>query len=174
MEKYILLFILFFHHVSMIAQNTFFKWYSTETYEYVYECIESDDGQFILSGLLRNPDRTGPSQAYLLKIDYLGNKVNEYIQPIAGDTTTSCCTIFKPYGDIERYQVIYNKFFGELSGNQHHKTVFMQLSENLDLIHQSEITSPNNYFYLPQYHILSSDNTLYLQSTVCALSPFFK
>jgi len=172
MKKLFMLFCLLVHHYDSIAQNTFFKWYSTETYEFIYNGIETEDGHFILTGLMRMPDRTGPSQSYLLKIDPMGNKVNEFIQPIEGDTTTSSGIIYKPSVNNPFYQVISNKYFGELSGNLYHKTVFKQFSENLEWIQEREIASPNNYYYLPQHYILGNDNTLYLQSTICALSPF--
>lgn len=160
MKKIYLQLLISFISISASAQTTFFKWYPTQNYEYIYNSIELADGNFILSGNKGN-DAYDVHQAYFVKLDFFGNIIAENTFP-QSDTTSNHALIFTLPFETGFFNTItiHNYFINDtlMHFNSFNKFSIDDFSLHSQKIH---LSSPNKYF-APQAGILTDDSTYYV------------
>ncbi len=155
------------------SQNSFFKWYPSNTYEYSYAAAETSDGSFIITGLMRIPDKDALSQAYTLKIDSGGEQVSDLIEPIVGDTTMTNCLIIRFPFDPEYYYLVSNKYYLSANGVNCQSVRFQKIDENLQLLSGKAFPSPPNLYILPQAYTMAYDSLVFILSSINEYLPYF-
>jgi len=173
--KNLLLYLAFFCcPLSLFAQATFFKWYQSDNYEYIYDVAETNSGSYILSGCFRDMDLYGAMHGYLLKITNDGEKINEEIRVNIGDTTRGYACIFPDPRRADTIIVIGNEFYTDKAGMPCQTTSFLHYTENLVLAGEKKYLSASNYSILPQRYVFTDDSLFFIHSTVCTNSPSFQ
>jgi hypothetical protein len=159
--------ILFFTGILIIltgnAQCSFFKWYPSTTNEYIYCGIEAEDGSFLISGEY-SQDFYARKSGYLLKIDAMGNFVQQNITPF-NDTSFSHGIIFKIPGETGIVNVTSIGDF-MLNDTIIHSNYYSKYTEDFELISSKRFSSPYNFYLYPQAYAIPDNNNVYVLSTI--------
>jgi hypothetical protein len=146
--------------ISVSAQTTFFKWYPTQNYEYIYNSIELSNGNFILSGNKGN-NAYDVHQAYFVKLDYFGNIIAENNFP-QSDTTSSHGLIFSLPNEAGFFNSL-TTHYSFRNDTMFNFTSFNKFSTDDFSLHSQKIYfSPPNKYFPPQAGVLVADSEFYV------------
>ncbi len=149
--------------INLSAQNTFFRWYPTEKQEYINNINEVSNGCFIISG--GQLDTNGLTRnAYLLKIDSLGDKITDNVNSISDPNSIYSVAFFLPnetniINILNLKKVIINSDVFSLISFEKIST------ENLGIISHKEFQAPVNQTYSPD-GLSITDSLIVLQSLI--------
>lgn len=157
--------------ISLFAssQNTFFKWYITDRYEYIYNAIEILDGTFVLSGSVSSK-LSNNENAYLLKVDRNGNKLLE-TAPYINDSTSSNSLLFQLPGGPQYINTLAVSSIIRNDNVISSQSVVKFSAIDLTKIEQYNYYSEPNVKIIPQ-SILLTDNNIYTSSVYFPLKPY--
>ncbi len=161
---------LFLLSFSAVSQNTFFRWYPSDKYEYIVNAIISSDGNFILCGE-HGDDAFSVVQAYLLKINQNGDVLKENIKADSG-SSSSHCVIYTLSDEEGMFNTILSQNISR-AGHYYNLQSFNKYSNNLELVSIRKYLSPVDKAIFPQAVLLVSDTCIFVQSEIVTQLPYF-
>jgi hypothetical protein len=158
--------------ISLSAQNTFFKWYPSDNYEYMINAFEVSNGDFILSGS-RSESNDPTANAYLLKIDSNGNYLIE--NELGVIDTNSCFTVaFVLPNETSVLNYANSKKIVNTNGSVQQSISFEKINTNdLSIIEKKEYLTPVNKIIAPQ-RVLINETNIYILSHYSEYNPNYQ
>lgn len=154
--------------ISLSAQNTFFKWYPTDKFEFINNTIELNNKCFLLSGS-QSEQTLLIGSAYFLKIDSTGNLLSENID-LPNDTNSLNMIIFSLPNDNNFINVLKLKKIVTGSDVFEFLTFEKYNMDDYTLISNKTYSTPKNKSYGPQ-SVIIIDSSIYIQSILAEYTP---
>ncbi len=166
MKNRIVFFIFCLIAINSSAQNTFFKWYPTEKQEFINNINEVLNGCYIISGGQLDTN-SFTRQAYLLKIDSLGNRIMETVHNENDSNSIYLVAFFLPNETniINFIKIKENNINSDKFSSMYFEKIN---TETLDIISFKEFHAPINQSYIPQ-QICITDSLILTHSVISEL-----
>ena len=164
MKKHFIFIISFFLLTSAISQNTYFRIYNSLEDNTMYSVAETSNQDFILCGSIETFQGSNFSNAQLLRIDALGNIINERI--LASDQNQSLFSTLRKsisYGNI----FYLTGKIDSVSGNSlNHLIKLWKLDENLNFVSDYSLNFGDSLNNIPQSFVNVNDSVVYFLSAL--------
>lgn len=160
MKKTISTFLICITCLTISAQNTFFKWYSTDSCEYINNAIELKDNSFIISGS-QSENNNSITNSYMLRIDDSGNKIAEQFTTLSDTNTCNTILFFLP-GQTDTINSVNHIRTENTNGTFEFISFERHSVSNLNLIDYKKFAIPINKSFCPQYFLIEDSNLIIL------------
>nr|NQU89757.1 T9SS type A sorting domain-containing protein [Bacteroidota bacterium] len=142
---------------TVFGQGTFFKVYSTMKHEWICECIQTLDNNFIIVGK-RGPNSSfAESSALAMRIDDIGNLLNELI--IENENNTRFTIVDRMPADEENILLIGAKDSITKDGTNSSLSICM-VDQELNILTLNYLHILNNHVIDPYKNAIVDDSTI--------------